>query len=281
MTHRSSPSTSRPPASSDANWEHAAITGEAPVLTITGLSQHFGGLQALTDVSFTVPRGEVTALIGPNGAGKTTLFSVVAGDMRPSRGAVALNGADITGWEPHRVCRLGIVRTFQNPRLFANLSCLENVITARFGRTSATLVESVLALPRARKESTEGREIAEELLRRVGISDARTRMPHELSYGNRRRLEIARALATEPTLLLMDEPSAGMASHVIDELMVLIQSLTVDGRTVVLVEHNMSVVKAVARKVVVLDHGRKISEGRPNEVLADPVVIEAYLGVLE
>lgn len=254
------------------------LSDSTPALAVGGVRMRFGGIQALDDVSFQVERGGVTALIGPNGAGKTTLFNIVAGEVRPDGGTVTYEGRDITGWRPDRICEAGIARTFQNPRLFADLGIVENVVAARFSRTRASLIESVLGLPRARAEAKADHERARSLLRLAGLESFLGRMPTALSYGNQRRLELARALATEPRVLLMDEPAAGMASSAIDELLELIRSLTADGLTVLIVEHNMSVVLSIASTVIVLDNGAKIAEGRPAEVLREPAVIAAYVG---
>lgn len=250
-------------------------------LRISDVSVGFGGLRALSRVSFDVAQGKITAVIGPNGAGKSTLFNVICGELRPASGTVTFRGLDITSYGPDRRCQVGISRSFQTPRLFPHLSCLENVMAARYTRTHASLLESILSLPRARREQRSDREFARELLDRLGIEKPHLRMPNQLSFGNLRRLEMARALATEPALLLMDEPSGGLASHVIDDLLEIVSDLAADGTTFLIVEHNMAVVAAVADKVIALNQGEKLVEGDAKTVLNSPLVVESYLGAIE
>ena len=238
----------------------------------------FGGLVAVSQVSFGLERGAITAMIGPNGAGKTTTFNVISGLLTPSDGRIRFEGSDITGWAPHRVAALGLARTFQNVQLFANLNALENVMASRYCRTRSTFLDALLGLPRDRAERRRMREVAEELLQFAGIGEKRFLMPSELPYGDQRRLEIARALATEPKLIMLDEPSAGMVPAEARGLMDLTGKLKQRGLTILLIEHNMSVVMSISDRIVVLNFGEKIAEGKPHEIRTNPDVIEAYLG---
>ena len=248
------------------------------MLVVQNIFRNFGGLVAVDDTSFAVVEGTITSLIGPNGAGKTTLFNIVSGLLRPSAGTVRFKGTDITGWSPHRIARAGMGRTFQNVRLFQNLNAIENVIAARFCRTRSSLLEALLFLPRDRRDRQRSREVAEELLDWVGIAAHRFQMPRELPYGDQRRLEVARALATEPRLLMLDEPSAGMSHSESEALMELIGRLRQRGTTIFLIEHNMNLVMSISDKIVVLNFGKKIAEGSAQAIRTDPTVIEAYLG---
>jgi branched-chain amino acid transport system ATP-binding protein len=253
-----------------------------PVLKLDSISLSFGGLQALSDLELHVDDAEVVSVIGPNGAGKTTVFNVITGIYQPSSGIVLFAGQPIAGKPPHRITRLGIARTFQSLRLFPNMSVIENVMAATYGGTRATPPESILRLPRARREEREVRALAEEVLSFFGqrLAGYRWDQPaYSLSYANRRRLEIARALATRPRLLLLDEPAAGMNPIETHEVTELIGRLRDErGVAILVIEHDMHVVAGCSDRVVALDHGVKIAEGGFDEVATHPAVVEAYMG---
>jgi branched-chain amino acid transport system ATP-binding protein len=253
-----------------------------PLLELDKLTLDFGGLRALSELDLHVDQGEIVSIIGPNGAGKTTVFNVITGLYEPSEGEVRFAGQSLSGLKPHQVTRRGIARTFQSLRLFLNTTVIENVTTATYGRTKATAIEQILRLPRARREEREVRADAEQILSFFGqrLSGYRWNQPaYSLSYANRRRLEIARALATHPRLLLLDEPAAGMNPNETHEVTELIGRLREElGVGILVIEHDMHVVGGVSDRVIALDHGVKIAEGTFDEVAAHPAVVEAYLG---
>ena len=248
------------------------------ILRVQHVTKRFGGLVAVDDASFDVKRGEVFALIGPNGAGKTTLFNCITGIFPPSEGQVVFNGHDIAGAKPHQAAALGIARTFQNIRLFEYMSALDNVRVGQHCRTNSKLWDSLFKTPHERREEREITERAMELLQFVGIDRHAENYARNLAYGQQRRLEIARALATQPQLLLLDEPAAGFTPQEKVELMRLVDKILARGITVFLIEHDMKVVMGISRQIAVLDHGERIALGTPEEIRRDPRVIEAYLG---
>jgi branched-chain amino acid transport system ATP-binding protein len=254
-----------------------------PLLELRGVGKSFGGLACLSDLDLHVNEGEIVSVIGPNGAGKTTLFNVITGVYRPDAGEILLDGDSIVGLDPHEVTNRGIARTFQTLRLFLNMSVRENVMAVQYGGTKASVFESMLRLPRARREEKEIRRRAEEKLSFFGqrLVGYRWDQPaYSLSYANRRRLEIARAMATEPRILLLDEPAAGMNPAETHEITELIGQLRNEGEyTILVIEHDMHVVEGISDRVVALDHGVKIAEGSFDSVATDPRVVEAYLGL--
>ena len=254
-----------------------------PILDASGVTKQFGGLTAVDDVSFQIPRRAIVSLIGPNGAGKTTFFNILTGLYKPTLGRVSFDGKDITGGRPDKIMALGVARTFQNIRLFGTMSALENVMVGQHARMRAGLFGSILRPPPVRREERRVRDKAAETLEYVGLgAELHEQLATNLSYGDQRRVEIARALASDPSLLLLDEPTAGMNPQESDALTEFMERLRDElGLSILLIEHDMKVVMGVSEYVTVLDHGEKISEGDASKVRNDPLVVEAYLGKQE
>lgn len=254
----------------------------AEILRTEQLSMEFGGLRAVSDLDLSISEGEIIGLIGPNGAGKTTVFNVITGVYRPTTGRVIFNGQDITGWRPDQVTAKGIARTFQNIRLFNSMTVLENVMISKHVRLQSTLGEAVLGLPRYGRERHKHYHECMELLAKVQLDDVANEMATSLPYGKQRRLEIARALATEPKLLLLDEPAAGMNPQESLELMEFVRHIRDEfDLTVLMIEHHMEVVMGICQRIYVLDYGVNLAVGTPEEIQNNQQVIKAYLGAVD
>lgn len=251
---------------------------ENEMLRVEHVTQRFGGLTALSQINISLCRGEIVGVIGPNGAGKTTLFNLITGIYAPTEGRIYLEGADITGKKPYRIAEMGISRTFQNIRLFKKLTVMDNVVIGMHSRMKSNLLDAVFKSKRRKREEKAGEQRALEILEFLHLKELRFHLADSLPYGAQRRLEIARCLATEPKVILLDEPAAGMNEQETMELMGIIRKLKEDGYTILLIEHDMKFVMNICDRLYVLDYGEQIAQGLPEQIRNDQRVIEAYLG---
>lgn len=248
------------------------------VLETNKLTKRFGGLVAVNQIDLRVTKGKISSIIGPNGAGKTTVFNVITGIYQPDAGEYFFKGEKISNLKPHQILSKGIARTFQNIRLFQNMTCLENVMSGQHARSKSGIWPSIFRLPSQTHEEQKIQEIAERRLKQVGLSEHKHELAKNIAYGNQRMLEIARALASNPDLLILDEPSSGLNDKESEDLVNFLNELIKEDLTILLIEHDMNVVMGISDWVTVMDEGKKIAEGKPEEVYSNPIVIEAYLG---
>lgn len=249
-----------------------------PLLKVENLTLNFGGLKAIDDLSLEVNQGEIFSVIGPNGAGKTSLFNCISGFYGPSSGKILFRDKSLVNMKPHNICRIGLIRTFQNLRIFGNMTVEENVMSVLYCRTKANVFDALLHTKRHKKEEQFARDAARDYLNMVELYEHKDRIAKNLPYGAQKRLEIARALAIKPIIIMLDEPAAGLNHSEKDDLMTLVRKIQGMGITVLLIEHDMGVIMRISERIIVLNYGKKIAEGNPMEVRTNPAVVEAYLG---